>query len=291
MLINAAQLDKLRKNPKNVTILEASWHFPTEGRDAKAEFLQNHIAGSRFLDLSAFHDSESPLPNMLTRDEALISERLGELGITNEHKIIFYDRSEHHTSCRALWMLKVFGHHPGQLYLLDGSYASWERYGGKIESGEAQKVTPKNYSVNYEARFIRSLVQMKANLHHPTEQVIDMRHPVRFAGGLEPRAGVRKGHIPGSFSFPYFSLFEPNGHFKSLSKIQNQLEGIGVQLGYPVITTCGSGMSAAVLNFILDLLNHDQHSLYDGAWTEWGAESLFHGEEGLSERPVKTCLE
>ena len=132
---------------------------------------------------------------------------------------------------------------------------------------------------------------MKTNLNHPTEQVVDMRHPVRYAGGREHRPGLRSGHIPKSFSFPFITLFESDGRFKPIERIRKQLTGIGVELDYPIITTCGSGISSAILNFALDLMNHSQHSLYDGSWVEWGIDTLYPGEESLAERPVDTSLD
>lgn len=290
-LINSAQLDKFRKSQKNVTILDASWHLPTETRHAKEEFLASHIPSARFLDLNDFHDSHTTLLNMLLRDEKLIGEKIGELGITSEHKIIFYDKSDLHSSCRALWMFKTFGHNPNQLYILDGGYDAWLKYGGKIETGEPRQHSAKPYTVNYEAHLIRTLVQMKTNLHHPTEQVVDVRHPVRYAGGPEARMGLRSGHIPGSFSFPYFTMFETDGRWKPIEKIRKQLTGIGVELNAPIVTTCGSGMTAAILNFALDLMNQTQQSLYDGSWTEWGCDQPYPGEVSINERPVETSLE
>src|SRR5262245_46511809 len=118
-LINATQLDKFRKNQKNVAILDASWFLPNDNRDAKQEFLAEHVVGARFFDLDSFHDTETNLPHMLIRDEKKIAEKIGALGITNDHKIIFYDNNKDlHTSCRALWMFKVFGHNTNQLYIL-----------------------------------------------------------------------------------------------------------------------------------------------------------------------------
>lgn len=285
-LINPAQLDKFRKNQKNIVILDTSWHLSTEERNAKEEFVAKHIPGARFFDLNLFHDQTTSLPNMLIRDEAQISDQVKNFGITNEHKIIFYDHSKHHTSCRALWMFKVFGHNPQQLYLLDGGFQTWENYGGKIETGESRCPVAKSYQVNFMAHFIRTLIQMKNNLHHPTEQVIDVRHPVRFAGGVEVRLGLRSGHIPQSFCFPYITMFDTENRFKPLEKIRKQLMGIGVDLGLPMVTTCGSGMTAAILNVVLDLMNIQQHVLYDGSWSEWGAEQLYPGENNLLERPV-----
>jgi thiosulfate/3-mercaptopyruvate sulfurtransferase len=290
-LINAAQLEKFRKAQKNIVIIDASWHLDADNRNAKQEFMEAHISSARFLNLSDFHDTETSLPNMLIRSEELVNKKIGALGITNDHKIIFYDKSALHTSCRALWMFKFFGHNPNQLYILDGGLAAWEKFGGKVETGDAKNVPAKSYTVNFEAQCLRSLVQMKTNLRHPSEQVIDLRHAIRFAGGKEHREGVRSGHIPSSFSFPYSTMFDADGFFKPLERIRKQLSGISVELSQPIITTCGSGMSAAILNFVLDLMSHTQHSLYDGSWTEWGAEALYAGEENLAERPVETCLD
>lgn len=290
-LINASQLDKFRKSQKNVTILDASWHLPTENRNAKEEFNTSHIAGARFLDLDLFHDTESKVANMLIRNEGDISAKIGALGITNEHKIILYDNSPLHTSCRALWMFKVFGHNPNQLYILDGGFDAWQKYGGKVESGPARNISAKPYNVNFAAHLIRTLVQMKTNLHHPKEQVVDVRHPVRYAGGPEPRVNMRSGHIPNSFSFPYSTMFESDGRWKTIEKIRKQFVGIGVSLEDPIVTTCGSGMTAPILNFVLDLMNQPQNAVYDGSWTEWGSTNLYPGETSLDERPVQRSID
>lgn len=280
-LINAAQLDKFRKSQKNVIVMDASWHLPDANRDAKEEFLQQHIQGARFLNLDDFSDTQTHIPNMLIHDEKIISDKMGALGIGNDNKIIFYDNSALHSSCRALWMFKVFGHDPNQLYILDGGFKAWEEYAGKIEQDEV-RVAPKQYQVNYQSALIRTLAQMEENLRHPTEQIIDMRHAVRFCGGKEHRPELRSGHIPDAFSFPYMTMFDLQGRFKSIEKIKKQLQGIGVEFSYPITTMCGSGMTASILNFVLDLLNHPHHALYDGSWCEWGLPS---------DRPVKTSVE
>lgn len=290
-LINASQLDKFRKNQKNVIILDATCHTPgKDNSQARQEFIDKHIIGARFFDISEFCDKDSPFPNMLTRDENQIADKLGALGITPENKIIIYDNTSMHTSCRALWMFKVFGHASHMLYILDGGISAWEKYGGKTETGEV-RVTPKKYNVNYQAHYIRTLIQMKANLHHPKEQVVDVRNPVRYAGGPEKRAGLRAGHIPGSFNFPFTVMFENDGRFKPLDKIRKQLTGIGVDLSVPVVASCGSGTTAPILNFILDLFGQEDNAMYNGSWTEWGAEHLYQGEEALTERPVETSLD
>ena len=289
-LINASQLDKFRKNQKNVVILDANYHLPA-GRDAKTEFIERHVPGARFLDFSAFVDKNTTLPNMLVRDETIINAAVGALGITNEHKIIFYDNNSLHTSCRALWMFKAFGHSPQLLYILDGGYDAWEKYGGKMETGEERNTVARNYQATFNAEQVRTLLQIKENVKHPTEQVIDVRHPVRYAGGPEQRPGMRQGHIPGSFCFPFFTMFEADGRWKPIERIRKQLLGIGVDFNSPIITTCGSGTTAPILNFALDLMEHPNHSLYDGSWSEWGSEQLYQGEGSLDERPVITSLD
>lgn len=289
-LINAAQVDKFRKNQKNVVILDANYHLPA-GRDAKAEFIERHIPGARFLDFNVFVDKNTPIPNMLIRDEKLISAAVGALGVTNDCKVIFYDNNSLHTSCRALWMFKMFGHSPQQLYILDGGYDAWQKYGGKIETGEERAIPPRTYEVNFAPRYVRTLAQMKNNVRHPSEQVVDVRHPVRYAGGPEQRPGMRSGHIPGSFCFPFFTMFESDGRWKPIEKIRKQLGNIGVDFNSPIITTCGSGTTAPILNFALDLIEHPNHSLYDGSWSEWGSEQLYAGETSVDERPVVTSLD
>lgn len=287
-LINAGQLDKFRKNQKNVIILDASFHH--DDRDAKQEFLEKHIIDAQFFDIDAFSDPNSDLPHMLINDEKQISEKLGQLGIRNDYKIILYDNSDLHTACRALWMFKVFGHNPHLLYILDGGFKAWEKYGGKTESGDAS-FTSKTYTAHIEPQSIRTLTDLKTNLHHPKEQVIDLRHPVRYAGSPEKSPGLRSGHIPGSFCLPFSTLFDKEGNFLTLDKIRKKFIELGADINTPIITTCGSGLTAPILNFLLDLLSHSQHALYDGSWSEWGADKLYSGETSLAERPVETCID
>jgi len=287
-LINAEQGESFRKNQKNLVILDASWHGIDSTR-ARQEFTEKHIAGARFFDINIFNDPEATLPNTLLRDEKQCAEQLGALGLRPDCKVILYDRSNFHSSCRALWMLKYFGHSPQLLYILDGGFAAWEKLGGKIESGESL-VGVKDYKIQFQEAHIRTLDQIKANLKNSKEQVLDARHPVRFVGGEEPRAGLRSGHIPGSFCFPYNVVFDQNGFFLPLDKIRRRLEGIGFNINHPTITTCGSGMTAPVLNFVLDILGNESNSLYDGSWTQWGSDQLYPGEVNLDERPVERSM-
>lgn len=289
-LINAAQFDKFRKSQKNVIILDASLHL--DGRDGKQEFLERHIVDAQFFDITAFNDKrpDAPHSNMVITDEALIGEKLGQMGIRNDCKIFIYDNSNLHTACRAVWMLKLFGHNPQQLYILDGGLHAWLAYGGRTETGETT-VAPKQYTASFQSRYLCTLDQMKANAKNPKAQVLDARHAVRYAGGPEQRPNLRTGHIPGSFCFPFTTIYNSNGYLRNLDRIRNQLSGIGIELNTPFITTCGSGTTAPILNFMLDLLGQENNAVYNGSWTEWGSEKLLAGETDLSERPVETCTD
>lgn len=291
-LINAAQLDKFRKSQKSLIIFDTSWHMPDSKQNAKQEFIEKHILDSQFFDITLFNDPDpnAPHSNFLLRDEKIISEKLGALGIRNDYKIILYDNSKLHTSCRVLWMLKVFGHNPQQLYILDGGLAAWEKYGGKVESGDVI-ASPKSYQASLQTSFIRDLQQMKSNLREPTEQVVDLRHAVRYAGGPEIRPNLRLGHIPNSISFPYTTMFDATGIWRPLEKIRQQLAGVNIDIREPIITTCGSSITAPILNFALDLLGQPNNSVYDGSWSQWGADKVLPGETSMDERPIASCLD
>jgi len=289
-LINAAQANKFRKSQKSLIIMDATFHLPQSGRDAKQEFLEKHITGAQFFDIAALCDASNPLPYMALQNENEINEKLGALGIRNDYKIIFYDNSDLHSAARALWMMKYFGHNPQLLYIVDGGLAAWEKTIGKTESGPSS-CKSKHYLSKLQPHTIRTLSQMKENLKTSQQQVVDLRHPARFAGGRESRSGLRSGHIPGSFSFPFSSFFETNGTFKPLDKIRTLLESVAIDVKSPTIAMCGSGITAANLDFVLDLLGNREHQVYDGSWTEWGSENFYPGEKNLEERPVETCIE
>lgn len=285
-LINSQQLDKFRKNQKNLIILDASFHI--DDRNAKEMFLEKHIIGAQFFDIRDFVDPNQL--HQLIQDKTIIGEKLGKLGIRNDYKIILYDNSDLHSASRALWMFKVFGHNPHLLYILDGGLKAWEKYNGKLEKGEAT-FSAKTYQATFERAFLCTLDDIKTNLREPYAQIVDLRHPVRYAGGPENRPDMRSGHIPGSYSLPYTILFDKEGLFLPLDKIRRKLTEVGITLNVPIITTCGGGITAPILNFLLDLLPHTKHTLYAGSWAEYGSSKLYPGEESLAERPVATCIE
>lgn len=286
-LINATQLDKFRRSQKNIIILDASLHL--DKRDPQQEFAEKHIIDAQFFDIDFFSDPHTPLPHQLIQDATLVGEKCGQLGLRNDYKIIFYDNSDLHSACRALWMFKMFGHNPNQLYILDGGLKAWEKFGGKMASGNSP-ITPRIYQAAYQARWLSTLLQMKSHVMNTTTQIVDMRHPARFAGAPETRPNLRPGHMPGAICFPYSAFFEKEGTFLPLEKIRKKLSDVSIDPSVPIVTTCGSAITAPIFNFILDILGHENHSVYDGSWSEWGANTLYPDEANLAERPVETCL-
>lgn len=286
-LINTTQLEKFRKSQKNLLIFDASFHL--DNRNAKQEFAEKHIIDAQFFDIDLFSDPNTDIPHMLLSDEKLISEKCGSLGIRNDYKIIFYDNSDLHSACRALWMFKMFGHNSNQLYILDGGLKAWEKSGGKVESGEPV-ITPRSYNANFQPQHLCTLSQMKEHCHNNKTQIIDVRHPVRYCGGPESRPGLRSGHIPGSISLPYFVLFEKDGTFLPLEKIRKKMLELNIDLNAPIAATCGSAITATILDFVLDLMGHVNHTVYDGSWCEWGADKLYPGEQSINERPAITSV-
>ncbi|MDX1902191.1 MAG: sulfurtransferase [Gammaproteobacteria bacterium] len=290
-LIQPSTLAALLREATPPLLFDASWHLPSAQRDARAEFQAKHIEGARFFNLDAFCDTSHPLPNMLSKDSNHLAQQLGLQGIERQHRIVFYDNSTLRTSCRAYWILRIAGHPIENIAILNGGLTTWEKYSGKT-TADILPIIPTTYQPNYQPQLICDLNDVKSALKQNSAQIIDLRHPVRFAGGPELRPGLRQGHIPHSFSFPYLSFTSlHDGLFFSIEKIRKNLTEIGVNLNAPIISTCGSGMSAPILNFFLSLMKHPAHRLYDGSWTEWGAATCYPGETDLSERPVATCLE
>lgn len=246
-------------------VLDATYTSTIPGsppRDPRAEFEAEHIAGARFLDLDSLIDETSPLPSTMP-PVAKIAERLRSLGADAETQIILYDNGPHHTACRAWWVLRLAG---VDAALLDGGMAKWKAEGRPLESG-AHRAAPGDFEPRAPKSRGRTLDQMKAT----TEQIADARSAARFTGQEpDPRAEVAAGHIPGSRNIPYPRFFNPDGTWKQPEHIRAVFEQGGIDLTRPLITTCGSGITAAILAFGAHLLGNEA-ALYDGSWTEWGS--------------------
>jgi thiosulfate/3-mercaptopyruvate sulfurtransferase len=250
----------------HVLVLDATYTSTIPGsppRNPRAEFEAEHIAGARFLDLDSLVDDTSPLPSTVPT-VAKIAERLRELGADTETPIVLYDNGPHHTSCRAWWVLRLAG---VDVALLDGGMTKWKAEGRLCTSGAHAEPAPGSFEARSPRARVRTLDEMKSE----TGQIADARGAARFTGEEpDPRAEVAAGHIPGSKNIPYPRFFNEDGTWKHPDAIRAVFEEHGIDLGQPLVTTCGSGITAAILAFGAHLLDNEA-ALYDGSWTEWGS--------------------
>lgn len=252
----------------DLRVVDATYVLASDGRDPAAEFEAAHIPGAAFFDIAEIADLNSPLPTMLPPPEKFAS-RMQSLGLGDGSRIVLYDNSPYRTAARAWWMLRVFGAH--DVAILDGGFAKWQAEGRPVESGKPQH-RHRHFTVWADDSQVRTLDQMKANVDSGAEQVLDARSALRFSGEEpDPRPATHAGHIPGSKNLPYKQLFNDDGTWKTGDALKCEFERAGIDLSKPLVTTCGSGITAAVLLFGAHLLGNDG-ALYDGSWSEWGAD-------------------
>ncbi|WP_315827123.1 MULTISPECIES: 3-mercaptopyruvate sulfurtransferase [unclassified Bradyrhizobium] len=257
-------------DPK-VKVLDATFKMPGVLPLPKDDYLKAHIPGAVFFDVDEVSDHSNPLPHMYPSAEQF-GRDAGRLGVSNGDTVVVYDSGGWVAAPRAWWMFLSFGH--TDVRVLDGGLKKWMAEGRPVESGQ---VTPAlgTFSAKFDAARVRRIEQMVANLAGNAEQVIDARQAPRFAGEVaEPRPGLRSGHIPGSRNLPYAELFDAaTGVMKPLDRLREAFGAAGVDLAKPIVTSCGSGVSAAVLTLALYRLGIRDTALYDGSWSEWGIEN------------------
>lgn len=237
-------------------------------QDARPRFEAAHIPGAVFMDLSQLADPESPLPGMLPAPERFAS-RMQALGLGDGSRIVVYDDSPLKSAARAWWMLRTFGAH--EVAILDGGLAKWREEGRPLDSGKTS-VRHRHFTVWKDEGAVRDLQDMKENLKTGSEQTVDARPAARFTGKEpESRPGVAAGHMPGARNLPHARLFNDDGTWKSEAEMRALFEDAGIDPGRPVVTTCGSGVTAAVLSFALHRIGACDVALYDGSWSEWGS--------------------
>ncbi|MBV7264831.1 sulfurtransferase [Erythrobacter ani] len=258
-----------RLGSDNLVILDASYHLPAANRDSRAEFEAAHIPGARFLDLASLTDAASDVPSALPTADQL-SNRLDRLGVEPDDAVVIYDDSDLKTSARAWFTLTAHGIE--DVAILDGGLGKWKTQGGTLERGSAS-FDPVATGGVFSPQGVRSKRDMLGNLDTETEQVLDARSADRvFGSGTDPVHGGQNGRIPGSLNLPFGKVFNADGTYKSADALREAFREAGVDLERPVVTTCGSGITASVLLFALHLIGKRDTALYDGSWQEWSAD-------------------
>ncbi|TPE52219.1 3-mercaptopyruvate sulfurtransferase [Amaricoccus solimangrovi] len=261
----------------DIRVLDASWHMPAEGRDAQAEYRERHIPGARFFDIDEISDEQSDLPHMAPPVEKFIS-RMRAMGIGDGHRVIVYDTKGLFSAARVWWLFRLFG--KTDVAVLDGGFPKWLAEGRPVEDG-TPILRDRHFTARRDASLVRDVTQVAASAKLGDAQIVDARSPARFRGAEpEPRPGLRSGHIPGAFNVHYAALVNADGTLKAPDELRAAFEAAGVDLAKPVVTSCGSGVTAAVLSLALERLGHRQHALYDGSWAEWGSYPDLAVEQG-----------
>jgi len=252
----------------DVRVVDASYHLPTTGRDARAEYAEEHIPGAVFFDIDDICDDKSPLPHMLPSPEKFAS-RMRKMGIGDGNRVIVYDSLGVFSAPRVWWMFRVFGHN--DVAVLDGGLPKWKAEGRPV-TDSVPHITERHFTARLDNMLVRSVEQVQRNLESAKEQLLDARSAGRFSGSdPEVRPGLRSGHIPGSLNVPLTSLLDPAD--KTLLQgdaLRSVFKDAGVDLDKPMATTCGSGVTACGVALGLFLLGHDRVPVYDGSWTQWG---------------------
>ena len=276
-LISVQTLATWQQKGRKLAIFDASWHLPDLHRNARSEFEDAHIPNAGFFDIDALSDQSSPLPHMMQKRDDFATS-LGNLGITADTPIVFYDNSQVRSSCRAWWMVKSLGHE--HVYVLDGGMTSWRKATMPVRAGDIPQWAPKAYQPKDPQPYFIAADDIDTS----QQLVLDARSAGRFEGTeAEKRPGIRAGHIPGSFNRHYAAMFDRTGLFLPKAELARFLGSRGNR---PVVTTCGSGITASILAFTLYRIGRKDVKVYDGSWTEWG--NLDPDISGGEPRPIET---
>jgi thiosulfate/3-mercaptopyruvate sulfurtransferase len=265
-LVSTDWLAKHLRDP-DLRVLDASWYLPAQNRDAKAEYAAAHIPGARFFDIDEISDQRSSLPHMAPPPEKFIS-RMRAMGVGDGHQVVVYDGAGIFSAARVWWTFRLMG--KMDVAVLDGGFPKWQAEGREVED-MPPIVRDRHMTVSRQNHLVKDVTQVAHTAKLGEAEILDARSAARFRGEApEPRAGLRSGHITGSKNIPFAEVLNPDGTMKSPSALRQVFEAAGVDLKKPAITTCGSGVTAAVLSLALERIGHRNHALYDGSWAEWG---------------------
>jgi thiosulfate/3-mercaptopyruvate sulfurtransferase len=265
-LVSTEWLEAHLKDP-DLRVLDASWHMPDAGRDAQAEYRTAHIPGARFFDIDEIADHRSDLPHMAPPPEKFIS-RMRAMGVGDGHQVVVYDTVGLFSAARVWWTFRLMG--KLDVAVLDGGLPKWQAEGRRVED-MPPVMRDRHITVQRNATLVKDVTQVAHASKLDEAEIVDARSAARFRGEVpEPRPGLRAGHIPGAKNVPYASLLRADGTMKDVASLRTTFAEAGVDLRRPVITTCGSGVTAAVLSLALERMGHRDHALYDGSWAEWG---------------------
>ncbi len=265
-LVSTDWLAAHRGDP-DLRIVDASWYMPDAGRDAASEYRAAHIPGARFFDIDEISDHRSTLPHMAPPPEKFMS-RMRAMGIGDGHQVVVYDGMGVFSAARVWWTFRLMG--KMDVAVLDGGLPKWVAEGREVEDMPPM-VRDRHMTVSRQNQLVKDVTQVAHASKLALAEIIDARSAPRFAGEVaEPRAGLRSGHIPGSRNVPFALLLTPQGTMKPAAELIALFQAAGVDLTKPAITTCGSGITAAVLSLALERIGHRNHAVYDGSWAEWG---------------------
>ncbi len=261
----------------DVRVVDGSWHMPQLSRDPRAEFAERHIPGAVYFDIDDIADADSSLPHMIPSAEKFAS-RVRRLGLGDGVRIVVYDATGVGSAARVWWMFRLFGH--GDVSVLDGGLPKWVAEGRATDSGEPA-IQERHFTARMNSLLVRDRDQVAANIDNGREQILDARSRGRFNGSEpEPRKGLRGGHMPGAFNQPFLELYDPDSKtMKSAGELTALYRESGIDLKKPIVTSCGSGVTACNLALGLYLLGKEDVAVYDGSWTEWG---------GREDTPIET---